>query len=349
MLNTASPGRSSAWILPSEMMTTPDRPTSSGLQSPSGIPVQFGPSPLTQEYCRPSPCCVPPAQWGNHHAREPGEEECELFGDVPPGHEENPRGVPSECEARQNELDNASTPSVSNSMASNLTGPRCINGQLVRQTPPSDYSPSTACQASTACAPVGVTLGQAAPGFGTAPPPPEPRQQGTAAANPMTYPREWTPLHTRRKSSGGGGPPEGSGGGGTGSGAGGPSNPAGNAHPGGGGAGSNSSSGGGAPPGGGPTGSNPGSGNAPTGPPPPPGSTPAQPTGGAGNPGSTPPTTPPIAPPAGRTIDPWASLDRSRKPLPKLSLPSSYKNCSILDAQQMLEVWYDKSTFAIAT
>ena len=48
------------------------------------------------------------------------------------------------------------------------------------------------------------------------------------------------------------------------------------------------------------------------------------------------------------SIDPWASLDRSRKSL-KLSLPSNYRSCSILDMQQMLEVWYDKSTFAIAT
>ena len=44
-----------------------------------------------------------------------------------------------------------------------------------------------------------------------------------------------------------------------------------------------------------------------------------------------------------------ASLDRSRKPLPKLSLPSNYKSCNILDMQQLLEVWYDRSTFAIAT
>ena len=95
---TTSPGRSSAWILPSEM-ATPDRPTSSDLQSesPSGIPVQLGPSPLTQEYSRPSPCCAPPALWGNHYARESGDEECELFGDVPPGREENPLGVPAEC------------------------------------------------------------------------------------------------------------------------------------------------------------------------------------------------------------------------------------------------------------
>ena len=80
----------------------------------------------------------------------------------------------------------------------------------------------------------------------------------------------------------------------------------------------------------------------------PPGSTPPQQTGGARHPGGSPPTTPPGLPQSSRYINPWASLDRSRKPLPKLSLPSNYKSCSILD-QQMLEVWYDKSTFAIAT
>ena len=143
VLNTRSPSRCSAWILPSEI-ETPDRPTSSGLQSesPSGAPMQFGPSPQTQEYSRPSPCCIPPAQWKNHYARE-SEEECELFGDIPPGHEENPVGAPAECEAHQDELHHASTLSVSTSMASNLAGPRCINGQLARPTPPSDDSPST--------------------------------------------------------------------------------------------------------------------------------------------------------------------------------------------------------------
>ena len=87
----------------------------------------------------------------------------------------------------------------------------------------------------------------------------------------------------------------------------------------------------------------------PVPPPPTPGSTPPQQSGGAGNPGGTPPTTPPATPPSSRSIDPWASLDRSRKSLPKLSLPSNRKSCSILDMQQTLEVWYDKSTFAIAT
>ena len=48
-LNTLSPGKTSRWILPHEL-ATPDRPTSSGLQSPVGAPVQFGPSPMTREY-----------------------------------------------------------------------------------------------------------------------------------------------------------------------------------------------------------------------------------------------------------------------------------------------------------
>ena len=50
-----------------------------------------------------------------------------------------------------------------------------------------------------------------------------------------------------------------------------------------------------------------------------------------------------------RDPDPWAPLDRSRKSLPKLMLPSNYRSCSILDMRQLLESWYDKSTFAIAT
>ena len=113
VLNTASPGRSSSWILSSEMMSTPDRPTSSNLQSPSGAPMQFGPSPLTQEYRHPNPCCVPPAQWGSHHPREPGEEEREMFGDVPPRHEEYLPEQPVQHEAHQDELDSAAVPSPS--------------------------------------------------------------------------------------------------------------------------------------------------------------------------------------------------------------------------------------------
>ena len=58
---------------------------------------------------------------------------------------------------------------------------------------------------------------------------------------------------------------------------------------------------------------------------------------------------PPGLPHSGRHSDPWAPLGRSRKALPKLSLPSNYKNCSVLDMQKILEAWYDESTFAIAT
>ena len=55
VLNTLSPGRSSRWILPAEL-ETPNRPTSSGLQSPVGVPVQFGPSPQAREYMHPALC-----------------------------------------------------------------------------------------------------------------------------------------------------------------------------------------------------------------------------------------------------------------------------------------------------
>ena len=63
LLNTSSPGRSSSWILPHEIMTAPDRPTAGGPHTPSGNPVQYAPSPVTQEYCRPSPRSLPPAHW----------------------------------------------------------------------------------------------------------------------------------------------------------------------------------------------------------------------------------------------------------------------------------------------
>ena len=185
------------------------------------------------------------------------------------------------------------------------------------------------------------------------PPPPPSRQSSSSAADPLTYPMPWTPLNTRPKTSGGG-PPDGSGGGGSGSGAGDPTNPPGNAHPGGGGASPNSS-GGGVPPGGGPPGGNPGNGSSIPRTQPPPGSTPGTSTANRRSRStrrqfnSAKSTTPPTTPPENRAIDPWASLDRSRKPLPKLSLPSSYQSCSILDMQQMLEVWYGKSTLAIAT
>ena len=99
-------------------------------------------------------------------------------------------------------------------------------------------------------------------------------------------------------------------------------------------------------PGRGASGSNGSGGGAPAGGAPPP--APPQQSKGAGCPGGTPSTLPGM-PHSGRYSDPWALLDRSRKALPKLSLPSNYKSCSILGTQQILEAWCDKSTFAIAT
>ena len=106
------------------------------------------------------------------------------------------------------------------------------------------------------------------------PPPPAPIPHGNATFNAVTYPREWTPLHTRPKASGGAGPPDGPGGG-TGSGAESQPNPAGNPHPGGGAPGSSGSRGA-QPPGKGHPGGCPGGNGTP------PSSTPAQQTGGAG-------------------------------------------------------------------
>ena len=98
VLNTISPGRCSSWILPHEMTITPERPTTGGLQSPIGEPVQLGPSPATEEYSRRSPCRIPPAQWGYHDAREEEEEEeeCELFRDPPAA-----EGGPAQCDLEQ--------------------------------------------------------------------------------------------------------------------------------------------------------------------------------------------------------------------------------------------------------
>ena len=42
-------------------------------------------------------------------------------------------------------------------------------------------------------------------------------------------------------------------------------------------------------------------------------------------------------------------MDRLRNSPPQFKLPSNYKSCSILDTQQMLKDWFNKSTFAIAT
>ena len=127
VLNTASPNRCHSWILPSEMMT-PDRPTTSGLQTPQGAPIQLGPSPVTQQYSRRGPLSIPPAQWGNQDGREEGEEECELFRD-PPQVEGDPMGALLEHDQgreHQDALQIATVPVPSNTHTSSQTGPRCF-------------------------------------------------------------------------------------------------------------------------------------------------------------------------------------------------------------------------------
>ena len=77
----------------------------------------------------------------------------------------------------------------------------------------------------------------------------------------------------------------------------------------------------------------------------PPGRTPPQQSGGAGkcsgHPGA--PSRHQPLPHAHRPLEPRTP---SRKSLPQLKLPSNYKSRSILDMQQMLEDWYNKSTFS---
>ena len=81
VLNTAS-------LLASELMTQA-RPATGGMQTPTGQPVQFGPSPETQQYSRRHDLSVPPVQWGGREFRDAEEEGCELFGSpVQPGGEQ---------------------------------------------------------------------------------------------------------------------------------------------------------------------------------------------------------------------------------------------------------------------
>ena len=129
-------------------MITADRPTTSGLQTTTGAPVQLGPSPLAQQFSRRSALSIPPAQWGNQDGREEGEEECELLRD-PPQVEGDPVQALLEHDQGmepQDELHLATVPAPSNHEVSSQMGPRCVNGQLVRPEPPRDDSPSTAMQ-----------------------------------------------------------------------------------------------------------------------------------------------------------------------------------------------------------
>ena len=102
---------------------------------------------------------------------------------------------------------------------------RCVDGTLVRPGQAEEEPPSTACRQSEVCAPGGVPLGRGVPGQQQSPgglrgrnlvppvppppPPPPPVPHASAAPSAVTYPAQWTPLHTRPKAAGGGGPPKG--------------------------------------------------------------------------------------------------------------------------------------------
>ena len=79
------------------MMSTPDRPTSSGLQSPSGLLYLQNNGEITM--------------------LENQEKKNVNCSAMYLQHEENPLGLPEEGEAHQDELYNASSPGVSKSMA----------------------------------------------------------------------------------------------------------------------------------------------------------------------------------------------------------------------------------------
>ena len=218
VLNTLSPGRNNRWILPHEL-ETPDRPTSSGLQSPIGAPVQIGPSPLTREYSATPPGHTPPAQWGAFYGRA-GDDGCELFVLLPGDGEPTEPICPQQAVHEPDELNDAHSP-LAPPQQEPLVAARCVNGTLLRPGNAEEEPPSTACRQSEVRAPGGVQLGRTAAISGglrgrnlsppvpppPPPPPPPPVPHASAAPSAVTYPLQWTPLHTRPKAAGGGGPP----------------------------------------------------------------------------------------------------------------------------------------------
>ena len=164
-LNTLSPGRSSRWILPHEL-ETPDRPTSSGLHSPVGVPVQYGPSPMTREYSATPPAHVPPAQWGEFYGRG-SDDGCELFGAAPEA-EESDELCPQVAAPQPDELQNAHSP-IAPLPQVPVIAARCVNGTLLRPSNAEDDQPSTALQQSEVRAPGGVQLGRGTPGQSQSP------------------------------------------------------------------------------------------------------------------------------------------------------------------------------------
>ena len=251
---------------------------------PEGEPVRYGPSPVTQQYNRQGDMSVPPAYWGDRTLRRPEDDnDVDLFQvALQPGGEQEGDPIDQDLfREQQDELNAASVPGPMRrpeQSDSNLV--RCVSGRSVRQRPPPDDSPSTACDSSTVSTstPGGVRLGTAQPPcFGQPPPsisqvpsvplppppppPPSSSMLSTTAAQQI-YPLQWTPLGAMAKT-----PPEdplsGSNKQSTGSGGGDPNNLSGSAPSRGAGPGGNPArGGGGVPPRGGPPNGNPSSGNS---------------------------------------------------------------------------------------
>ena len=85
-----------------------------------------------------------------------GEEECELFREVPPVPDLDLIGIPSENEEHQDELNNAEALPPVHAQLQPISGARCVNGNLARPDNSEEESPSTACRPSVAPAPGGV-------------------------------------------------------------------------------------------------------------------------------------------------------------------------------------------------
>ena len=68
-------------------------------------------------------------QWGATHARD-REEECELFGDVPAGHESDNMGNPLGSVEHQDELDNAAAMHAADSVGQSISGAVCVWGTI---------------------------------------------------------------------------------------------------------------------------------------------------------------------------------------------------------------------------
>ena len=172
---------------------------------------------MTREYSATSPAHVPPAQWGEVYGRG-SDDGCELFGTAPEA-EESDELCPQVAVPQLDELQNAHSP-IAPLPQVPVIAARCVNGNLLRPSNAEEEQPSTALQQSEVRAPGGVQLGRGTPGQSPGPggrrgrdvhpplppPPPPPVPHASAAPSAVSYPVQWTPLHTRPKAAGGGGP-----------------------------------------------------------------------------------------------------------------------------------------------